>query len=77
MLAGGPLCFLQALSDGVDSHKQDFEKSVSSLEELSQHKQLLVPAPVDTCRTALDRRWKGLGKEVRSSLCGGGERMVL
>lgn len=65
------LCFLQALADGVDSHKEDFEKSVSSLEELTQHKQLLVPAPIDTYRTALDRRWKGLGKEVKACLLWG------
>lgn len=37
---------------------------MKALEQLSEHKQLLEPAPVETYKAALDRRWKALGKEV-------------
>lgn len=55
----------QALVDDVENSREDVEKSLKGLAELSQHKQLLEPAPVDGYRAALDRRWKALGKEVQ------------
>jgi hypothetical protein len=56
---------LQDLVDGVEAHKEDFERSMKALEQLSEHKQLLESGPVDDYKTALDRRWKALGKEVQ------------
>ena len=50
--------------DGVESHKEDIEKTLKALAELSQHKQLLESGPIDTYRVTLERRWKALSKEV-------------
>lgn len=55
---------LQALVNGVESHQENYEETLKALERLATHKQLLEPAPIETYKTALDRRWKALGKEV-------------
>ncbi len=55
---------VQALVDGVEGQRECVEATLRALTELTQHKQLLVPSPIDSYRMALDRRWKALGKEV-------------
>lgn len=50
--------------EGVENRKEDFEKSLKALDELSQHDKVLEVSPVDSYKVALDRRWKALWKEV-------------
>ena len=54
----------------MESHREGVETTLKALTELAEHKELLVPSPIDSYKMQLDRRWKALGKEVRGhSLC--------
>ena len=50
------------------SHKEDFERSLKALGELSKNSKVLEASPIDSFKAALDRRWKALTKEVSADM---------
>ncbi len=39
-------------------------KSVKALTELAQHKKVLDPAPIDSYKNSLERKWKAMTNDV-------------